>query len=162
MSIIVENPDRVNQVEMIVGIPSYKEADSIAFPTDVSSRGLLRYFSDKKSVIINVDNNSPDGTKDVFDSVHIDKMDGLAVRGWIVSFMLSATKDLIDSQEGAENYLEIDLGSDWHGFSVVIQRTNKLSPAGKATQLQTKVDILEDVNAELRKRLKEAEACLYK
>jgi len=66
MSIIVENPDRVDQVEMIVGIPSYKEADSISFPTDVSSRGLLRYFSDKKSVIINVDNNSPDGTKEAF------------------------------------------------------------------------------------------------
>ena len=66
MGIIVENPDRIDQVEMIVGIPSYKEADSISFPTDVASRGLLRYFSDKKSVIINVDNNSPDGTKDVF------------------------------------------------------------------------------------------------
>ncbi|NQU04126.1 MAG: glycosyltransferase [Syntrophaceae bacterium] len=66
MGIIVENPDRVDQVEMIVGIPSYKEADSISYPTDVASRGLLRYFSDKKSVIINVDNNSPDGTKDVF------------------------------------------------------------------------------------------------
>jgi hypothetical protein len=61
MGIIVENPDRVDQVEMIVGIPSYKEADSISYPTDVASRGLLRYFSDKKSVIINVDNNSPDG-----------------------------------------------------------------------------------------------------
>ena len=66
MEIIVENPSRVKQAEIIVGIPSYNEADSISFPTDVASRGLLNYFSDKKSVIINVDNNSSDGTKDVF------------------------------------------------------------------------------------------------
>lgn len=66
MDIIVENPDRIDQTEIIVGIPSYKEADAISFPTDVASRGLINYFPDKKSVIINVDNNSPDGTKDAF------------------------------------------------------------------------------------------------
>ncbi|MBW2610513.1 MAG: glycosyltransferase [Deltaproteobacteria bacterium] len=66
MDVIVDNPSKVDQAEIIVGIPSYNEADSISFPTDVASRGLLTYFSDKKSVIINVDNNSPDGTKDAF------------------------------------------------------------------------------------------------
>ena len=66
MDIIVENPEGVDSAEIIVGIPSYKEADSIAFPTDVASRGLLTYFPNKKSVIINMDNNSPDGTKEVF------------------------------------------------------------------------------------------------
>lgn len=66
MDIIVENPESVDSAEIIVGIPSFKEADSIAFPTDVASRGLLTYFPNKKSVIINIDNNSPDGTKDVF------------------------------------------------------------------------------------------------
>jgi glycosyltransferase involved in cell wall biosynthesis len=66
MDVIVENPKNVDQAEIIVGIPSYKEADSISFPTEMSDRGLMQYFSDKKSVIINVDNNSPDGTKDAF------------------------------------------------------------------------------------------------
>jgi len=66
MAIIVENPESVDSAEIIVGIPSYNEATSIAFPTDVASRGLLTYFPNKKSVIINMDNNSPDGTKDVF------------------------------------------------------------------------------------------------
>ena len=66
MDVIVENPDNINQAEIIVGIPSYNEADSISFPTDMASRGLVDYFSDKKSVIINVDNNSPDGTKEAF------------------------------------------------------------------------------------------------
>ena len=66
MDIIFENPNNVEQAEIIVGIPSYNEADSISYPTDVASRGLIDYFPNKKSVIINVDNNSPDGTKDAF------------------------------------------------------------------------------------------------
>ena len=66
MDVIVKNPENVNSAEIIVGIPSYNEADSIAFPTDVASRGLIDYFPSKKSVIINVDNCSLDGTMDMF------------------------------------------------------------------------------------------------
>lgn len=66
MDVIVENPNHVRTTEIIVGIPSYNEADNIAYPTDVASRALVDFFPDKKSVIINVDNNSPDGTKDAF------------------------------------------------------------------------------------------------
>lgn len=66
MDVIVENPSHVDQVDIIVGIPSYNEADSIAYPTDVASRGLLEHFPDRRSVIINVDNHSPDGTRDAF------------------------------------------------------------------------------------------------
>lgn len=66
MDVIVENPQRVDSAEVIVGIPSYNEADSISYPTQVASQGLVRYFSDKTSVIINVDNHSPDGTRDTF------------------------------------------------------------------------------------------------
>ncbi|GAB4366841.1 MAG: glycosyltransferase [Calditrichia bacterium] len=66
MEVLMENPQGVKSAEIVVGIPSYNEADNIAFPTDVVSRGLEHYFPDKKSVIINVDNHSPDGTKDVF------------------------------------------------------------------------------------------------
>jgi hypothetical protein len=66
MEVVVENPDRVEKVEIIVGIPSYNEADSISYPTQIASQGLIRYFPDKQSAIVNVDNRSPDGTKDVF------------------------------------------------------------------------------------------------
>ncbi|MFA4917275.1 MAG: hypothetical protein WC560_11485 [Syntrophales bacterium] len=45
MDVIVENPNHVDPAEIIVGIPSYNEADSTSFPTDVASRGLLQYFS---------------------------------------------------------------------------------------------------------------------
>ena len=63
---IVENPSHVMDADVIVGIPSYNEADNIAYPTDVASRGLKLHFPDKRAVIINVDNNSPDGTKNAF------------------------------------------------------------------------------------------------
>jgi glycosyltransferase involved in cell wall biosynthesis len=63
---IVENPSHVTEAEVVVGIPSYNESENIAYPTDVASRGLIESFKDKKSVIINVDNHSTDGTKEAF------------------------------------------------------------------------------------------------
>ena len=60
------NPDKITKVDLVVSIPSYKEADSISYPTQQASEGLGKYFPDKKSVIINCDNNSPDDTKKAF------------------------------------------------------------------------------------------------
>ena len=66
MKAVVENPNNVRGADIIVGIPSYNEADNIAVPTDTASRGLRKYFPNSSSVIINVDNNSPDGTREEF------------------------------------------------------------------------------------------------
>lgn len=63
---ITDNPKKIKQAEIIVGIPSYNEAETIGFVVEQASRGLKKYFPGKKSVIINVDNNSPDGTKQAF------------------------------------------------------------------------------------------------
>jgi glycosyltransferase involved in cell wall biosynthesis len=65
-NIIVENPKHITDADMIVGIPSYNEAKTISYPTDVASRGLIDHFPGEKSVIINVDNHSADGTKEAF------------------------------------------------------------------------------------------------
>ncbi len=66
MKPLVDNPSNVRSADIIVGIPSYNEADCIAVPTDTASRGLETYFPHASSVIINVDNNSPDGTREAF------------------------------------------------------------------------------------------------
>lgn len=63
---IVVNPERVREADIVVGIPSYNEAANIPVPTDVASRGLERYFPEYRSVIINVDNHSTDGTREAF------------------------------------------------------------------------------------------------
>ena len=60
------NPDRVEEAELVVGIPSFREADLIAHPTLQASEGLVKYFPGKRSVIINCDNHSPDNTRDAF------------------------------------------------------------------------------------------------
>jgi glycosyltransferase involved in cell wall biosynthesis len=62
----IENPDGVTSAEIVVGIPSYNEADSIAVPTEVADEGLLEHFADYSSVIVNVDNHSSDGTEEAF------------------------------------------------------------------------------------------------
>ncbi len=54
------------EYDLIVGIPSYNEADSIEFVVKKIDEGIQKYFSDKRSIILNVDNNSPDNTRDVF------------------------------------------------------------------------------------------------
>lgn len=66
MKTIVENPSLVDQADIIVGIPSNNEADAIALPVQMADLGLKKYFPRKKSVIINVDNHSPDGTRETF------------------------------------------------------------------------------------------------
>jgi glycosyltransferase involved in cell wall biosynthesis len=62
----IENPSKITSADIVVGIPSYNEADSIYFPVEQASKGLNIYFPHKTSVIVNVDNCSQDGTKDVF------------------------------------------------------------------------------------------------
>ncbi len=62
----LENPKKVRSADIVVGIPSYNEADSIFYPVEQANKGLVDYFPDSSSVIVNVDNCSPDGTKEVF------------------------------------------------------------------------------------------------
>lgn len=66
MKAIEENPTGVKKADIVVGIPSYNEAALIEFPTSQAALGLKEYFSDFNSVIINCDNNSNDGTGNVF------------------------------------------------------------------------------------------------
>lgn len=62
----IANPDKISNAEIVVGIPSYNEADTIPIPVDLVSKGLKEYYPNKSAVIVNVDNHSPDGTKEVF------------------------------------------------------------------------------------------------
>ncbi len=53
--------------DIIVGIPSYNEADNIDFVVKQVDKGLRRFYPKLEAVIINVDNNSPDNTRAVFE-----------------------------------------------------------------------------------------------
>ena len=63
---IVKNPSKIGQADIVIGIPSLNEADNISFVAEQIDKGLEKYYKKYKSVIINVDNDSFDGTRDVF------------------------------------------------------------------------------------------------
>lgn len=63
---IVSNPQGVKSADLVVGIPSLNEADSIAVPTAAAGRGLAEFFPDLEAAIVNVDNCSTDGTREAF------------------------------------------------------------------------------------------------
>lgn len=62
----IDNPQKIKKADIIIGIPSYNEAKTIGFVIEQSALGLKKYFPDKSSVIINLDHESPDGTKQAF------------------------------------------------------------------------------------------------
>jgi len=88
MKAVEENPDLISRADVVVGIPSYNEAASIAVPTQEADKGLSKYFADYSCVIINCDNNSPDNTREVFmgaptsnPKIYISTPDGLRGKG---------------------------------------------------------------------------------
>jgi len=52
--------------DIVVGIPSYNEEKTIKFVTEQVALGLNKYYSDKNTLIVNVDNNSKDNTETEF------------------------------------------------------------------------------------------------
>jgi glycosyltransferase involved in cell wall biosynthesis len=67
-----ENPEHIAEADIVVGIPSFNESRLIPYPTQQAGLGLKQYFPDKRSVIINLDNHSSDGTKESFFATETD------------------------------------------------------------------------------------------
>ena len=64
--IYLNQMDPMAHKKIIFAIPSLNEADNISKVARLIDRGLNRYWPQHQSVILNVDNNSPDGTGQVF------------------------------------------------------------------------------------------------
>lgn len=60
------NPCGVTEADIVILIPSYKEAENIDLPTKKADLGLTKYYSHLKTAIINCDNCSEDGTEEAF------------------------------------------------------------------------------------------------
>lgn len=52
----------VRQADILVGIPSYNNADTIGHVVRAIQAGLAKYFPDRKAVLVNSDGGSTDGT----------------------------------------------------------------------------------------------------
>lgn len=55
----------IGSVDLLVGIPSYNNADTIGHVVRAVSAGLAKYFRDCRAVLVNSDGGSTDGTPDV-------------------------------------------------------------------------------------------------
>jgi hypothetical protein len=62
---IREQIARLGKADIMVGIPSFKNAATIGYVVRAAHAGLVQYFPDLKPVLINSDAGSPDGTQRV-------------------------------------------------------------------------------------------------
>ena len=53
---------RVGQADLMVGIPSYGNAETIGFVVRAATAGMVQYFPDLKPILVNSDGGSPDDT----------------------------------------------------------------------------------------------------
>ena len=56
---------RLGEADIMVGIPSFKNAATIGYVVRAAQAGLVQYFPDLRPVVINSDAGSPDGTASV-------------------------------------------------------------------------------------------------
>src|SRR5256886_6260641 len=54
----------IGRVDLLVGIPSYRNAATIGHVASSVSRGLREHFADAKVALVNADGGSQDGTPD--------------------------------------------------------------------------------------------------
>jgi hypothetical protein len=52
------------RADLVVGIPSFRNAATIGHVTKAAAEGLRRHFPDRRAVIVNADGGSEDGTRD--------------------------------------------------------------------------------------------------
>lgn len=104
------NNKKSNHYKIVVGIPSYNESDTISYVTQTVGEGLEEYFPDKKRIIVNVDNNSPDNTKEAFldtktriEKKYISTAHGIRGKGNNILNLLNFAK-----QVGAEVIIVVD------------------------------------------------------
>src|SRR5262245_65912757 len=53
---------RLGKADIMVGIPSFKNASTIGYVVRAAQAGLVQYFPDLRPVLVNADGGSPDGT----------------------------------------------------------------------------------------------------
>jgi hypothetical protein len=62
---IREEITRLERADIMVGIPSFKNATTIGYVVRAAQAGLVQYFPDLRPVVVNSDAGSPDGTQRV-------------------------------------------------------------------------------------------------
>ena len=74
-----ERLKELGEVELLVGIPSYNNADTIAHVVRAAAAGLAKYFPDRRAAIVNSDGGSTDGTAEVVARTELQSPDAILV-----------------------------------------------------------------------------------
>ena len=64
--------DEAGEVDIVVGIPSFNNARTVAHVVRAVAGGLAKYFPDRKSIIVNSDGGSTDGTREAVMGADVD------------------------------------------------------------------------------------------
>jgi glycosyltransferase involved in cell wall biosynthesis len=63
-----------DHADIVVGIPSYNNARTIAHVVEAAHAGLMKYFPQSTAIIVNSDGGSKDGTRDAVLAAKVDDM----------------------------------------------------------------------------------------
>ncbi len=69
--------EAIGRADIVVGIPSFNNARTIGHVVRAVQAGLAKYFPDRKSVLVNSDGGSTDGTIDVVQKTSIEDFDAI-------------------------------------------------------------------------------------
>lgn len=76
---IQEAIEKIKEADILVGIPSFNNARTIGHVVKAVKVGLAKYFPNKKSVLVNSDGGSTDGTMDIVKSTTIEDFQSILV-----------------------------------------------------------------------------------
>lgn len=69
--------EKIKRADILVGIPSYNNARTIGHVVKAVQTGLMKYFPDRKAVLVNSDGGSTDGTMEVVKNTKIEDLQSL-------------------------------------------------------------------------------------
>jgi glycosyltransferase involved in cell wall biosynthesis len=81
--------DKLNEIteaDILVGIPSYNNASMIGHVVRAVQAGMAKYFPDKKTVLVNSDGGSTDGTTDVVQATAVEDFQSILLHHRVSPF----------------------------------------------------------------------------
>ncbi|MFA5354148.1 MAG: glycosyltransferase [Thermodesulfovibrionales bacterium] len=88
---IQEGIGQIREADILVGIPSYNNAGTVAHVVRAVQAGLAKYFPDKKSVLVNSDGGSSDGTMDIVRKTTVEELPNILFHHNLNSLFTLAT-----------------------------------------------------------------------
>ncbi len=77
---VLEAIEELGSADILVGIPSFNNADTIAHVVRAAQAGVTKYFPDARAILVNSDGGSTDGTQEIVARTAIEDFNPLLIR----------------------------------------------------------------------------------